>query len=127
MDGVCRHAFRDKRILYGDSAGDQRQRLLPVVAAAATTSLAGNTSEFSAWVSTVPVPSLQLALAGANRNQVSLSWANNGGNFLLQQTASLTPPVQWTTVAAAPSLVNGFYVVTAAPTNGSAFYRLTAQ
>jgi titin len=96
-------------------------------AAAATTSPAGNTSEFSAWVSTVPVPSLQLALAGANRNQVSLSWANNGGNFLLQQTASLTPPVQWSTVAAAPSLVNGFYVVTAPPTNGSAFYRLTAQ
>ena len=95
--------------------------------AATTTSTVGNTSEFSAWISVAPVPSLQLALVGANRNQISLSWTNNGGNFLLQQTASLTPPVQWTTVASAPALTNGLLVVTAPPTNGSAFYRLTAQ
>jgi titin len=86
-----------------------------------------NTSEFSAWTNVIPVPPLQLAVAGAGGNQmpqVSFSWTNNGGSFLLQQTFNLNPPAQWTTVTNLPVLSNGFEVVTLNSTNASAFYRL---
>jgi hypothetical protein len=49
------------------------------------------------------------------------------GNFLLQQTASLSPPVQWTSVAGTSSLADGFFTLTTPTTNGSTFHRLTLQ
>jgi titin len=95
------------------------------VITATATSPANNTSEFSAWVPVVSVPPLQLFFS--NQNQISLSWTNNGGSFTLQQTYNLSPPVQWTMVGNAPSLMNGYFVGTMPATNSSAFYRLIAQ
>jgi titin len=99
------------------------------VITATATSVANNTSEFSAWVPvvSVSVPPLQLTFPSANQNQISLSWTNNGGSFVLQQTYNLSPPVQWTMAGSASSLTNGFFVATIPTTNSSAFYRLTAQ
>lgn len=96
------------------------------VVTATATGPASNTSEFSAWVSVVPVPALRLAF-GSNQSQVSLSWTNNGGSFVLQQTGDLSPPVLWTTVANAPVLAGNFFVVAMPATNRSTFYRLAAQ
>jgi hypothetical protein len=96
------------------------------VVTATATSPANNTSEFSAWVPVVPVPSLGITL-GTNQSQVSLAWTNNGGSFMLQQTFSLSPPVLWTTNAVTPFLTNGFFVVRTPATNTNTFYRLGAQ
>jgi hypothetical protein len=92
---------------------------------ATATDAANNTSEFSNWVSILPVPPLQMAMP--NHSQISLSWTNNGGGLALQQTFSLTPPIQWTMVTNVPVLINNFLVATLAPTNGGVFYRLIAQ
>ena len=64
MDDGCRRAFLGQRILCGDHPGERRAfyRLTPATAP-------------------ISVPSLQIAPAGANRNQILLSWTNNGGNF----------------------------------------------
>ncbi len=96
-----------------------------VVTATATDS-ANNTSEFSAWIPVVTVPPPQIAFLSV-QNKFSVSWTNSAGSFALQQTFSLTPTVQWTTVTNAPVLTNGFFVTTMTPTNGSVFYRLIAQ
>ena len=88
------------------------------------TSPVSNTSEFSAWVSVVPVPNLRLTF-GTNQSQLSLSWTNNGGSFALQQTYDLSPPVVWTTAVNVPVLTNNFFVVTVSATNSSIFYRLS--
>jgi titin len=91
---------------------------------ATATDANNNTSEFSKWVTAIPVPPLQLART--NLNRIALSWTNNGGNFTLQQTPDLTPPPVWTTVTNLPVLVNNFWVTTLFTTNGSLFYRLLA-
>jgi titin len=94
------------------------------VVTATATDANNNTSEFSAWVSAIPVPPVQLAQPAYN--QLALSWTNNGGSFALQQTASLTPPVSWSAVTNQPVLQNNFLVATLGLTNSSVFYRLTA-
>jgi titin len=88
-----------------------------------------NTSEFSAGIVAIQVPSLQVVFTSTGGNQIgqiSFSWTNNGGNFLLQQTFNLNPPVQWITLTNLPVLSNNFQVVTLNSTNASAFYRLTS-
>jgi parallel beta-helix repeat protein len=95
------------------------------VMTATATDTANNTSEFSDWVSILPVPSPKMAVTG--HNQISISWTNNGGSFALQQTRSLTAPIQWTIVTNVPALINNFLVTTLASTNASVFYRLTPQ
>jgi titin len=97
------------------------------VVTATATDPANNTSEFSAWVPVVSVPPLQLAFLNPNQNQISISWTNNGGSFTLQQTYNLSPPVQWSMVGNAPSLMNGYFVGIMSATNPSAFFRLIAQ
>jgi titin len=94
------------------------------VVAATATDANNNTSEFSKWVTAIPVPPVQLART--NLNQIALSWTNNSGSFALQQTPDLTPPPVWTMVTNAPVLVNNFWVTTLFTTNGSLFYRLLA-
>ena len=94
------------------------------VVTATATDATNNTSEFSAWVSVIPVPPVQLAQP--NSSQLALSWTNNGGSFALQQTFSLTPPVSWSTVTNVPVLQNNFLVTTVGLTNSNVFYRLSA-
>jgi len=107
--------------------------LLPVsvpagwVVTATATDPANNTSEFSAWVSVMIVPQLQLSMVNRASQELSLSWTNNGGSYALQQTFNLNPPVQWTTITNMPSLTNGFFMLAVPTTNMNAFYRLEAQ
>ncbi|HEY5044035.1 MAG TPA: hypothetical protein VIK53_18845, partial [Verrucomicrobiae bacterium] len=95
------------------------------VVTATATDTNNNTSEFSAWVPVIPVPSVQLDVPGPK--QISISWTNNGGSFVLQQTYGLRPPASWTTVTNVPVLMNNLLTTTLSTTNGSVFYRLLAQ
>ena len=97
------------------------------VVTATATDPANNTSEFSALVPVWIVPPLQFNSVNQTNRQISLSWTNNGGSYVLQQASSLNPPAQWTTVTNAPLLTNGFFVLTLSATNGNTFYRLATQ
>ncbi|MGD0745006.1 MAG: hypothetical protein ABSA45_07610, partial [Verrucomicrobiota bacterium] len=97
------------------------------VVTATATDPANNTSEFSAWNPVVIVPELQSSLVNESNRQISLSWTNNGGSYVLQQTFGLAAPVQWNTVTNTPSLTNGFFVLPLSATNGNSFYRLATQ
>lgn len=94
------------------------------VISATATGPANNTSEFSAWVPVIPIPPVQLTVP--NAGQLSISWSNNGGSFILQRTFSLMPPVIWAAVTNLPALLNNLMVTTLDATNASVFYRLTA-
>ena len=96
------------------------------VVTATATDPANNTSEFSAWIPVVIVPPLLSSVVSPASRWFSLSWTNNGGNYVLQQTFNLNPP-QWVTLTNAPLLANGFFGLTLTATNGNAFYRLLAQ
>ena len=97
------------------------------VVTATATDPANNTSEFSAWTNVVIVPKVLPSAVNPPSRQFIMSWTNNGGNYLLQQTFSLVPPQQWTAVTNVPSLANGFFGLTLPATNGNVFYRLLAQ
>ena len=73
------------------------------------------------------VPNVLSSAVNPDSQQFSLSWTNNGGSYVLQQTFSLNLPQQWITVTNAPLLANGLFVLTLPATNGDAFYRLLAQ
>jgi len=90
--------------------------------AATATNPKNNTSEFSACVPIIPFPAVRLSLPSAK--QLAIAWTNNGGNFTLQQTTNLTPPVTWTNVPTLPVLTNNFMVTTLGLTNHCVFYRL---
>jgi hypothetical protein len=97
------------------------------VVTATATDPANNTSEFSAWTNVVIIPRVQSGSVNPSSQQFFLSWTNNGGSYILQQTFSLNTPQQWVAVTNAPTLANGFFVLTLSATNGDAFYRLLAQ
>ena len=97
------------------------------VVTATATDPANNTSDFSLWVPVVMVPQVQSGAVNPASRQFSLSWTNNGGSYVLQQTFSLNSLQQWTVVTNAPLLSNGFFMLTLPATNGNAFYRLQAQ
>ena len=97
------------------------------VVTATATDTNNNTSEFSAWTNVVIVPQVLAGAVNRTNHLFSLSWTNNGGNYVLQQTFSLATPQQWTTVTNNPSLSNGFFVLTLSATNAVSFYRLAAQ
>ena len=94
-----------------------------VITATATDS-ANNTSEFSACIPVVSAPTLAVSLAGS---QVSLAWTNTPSGFVLKQTASLAPPVQWTTVTNSPVPSNGWWVVTVPADAAKRFYVLRLE
>jgi titin len=97
------------------------------VVTATATDPANNTSEFSAWIPVVIVPQVQPGAVNPISRQISLSWTNNGGSYVLQQTFSLNSPQQWTVITNTPALSNGFFVLPLPATNANAFYRLQAQ
>jgi parallel beta-helix repeat protein len=96
-----------------------------VIAATATDS-ANNTSEFSACVPVTAVPAVAVNPLVTN-HQVALAWTNTTTGFVLLQTGSLTPPIQWTTVTNAPVNTNGQFVVTLSDAVGNRFYALRFQ
>jgi titin len=85
------------------------------VVTATATDPNNNTSEFSAWIPVITMPTVQLAQPG--QGQLSVSWTNNGGSYALQQTHSLTPPILWSTVTNLPVLTSNFWVTTLGTTN----------
>lgn len=94
------------------------------VITATATDPASNTSEFSMCVPVAAVPRLNLSFAGA---LVTLSWTNTPGGFVLKQTASLAPPVQWTSVTNAVTSLGGQFAVSFAPHAGNCFYALSFE
>ena len=99
------------------------------VVTATATDATNNTSEFSNWVTTSPVPQLQTAAVYSGTNlvarQFTLSWTNTGGSFSLLQSSNLNPP-QWTATGVT-SPTNGVYSFPVSATNPANFYRLLAQ
>jgi titin len=95
-----------------------------VITATATDS-ANNTSEFSACVPVSSVPSL--AVVPATNHQVSIAWTNTATGFVLKQTDSLSPPVQWAAVTNSPVVNNGQLVVTLPADAGNRFYVLSFE
>ncbi len=73
------------------------------VVTATATDPANNTSEFSAWIPVVIVPQVRSGAVNPVSRQISLSWTNNGGSYVLQQTFSLNAPQQWTVVTNTPA------------------------
>jgi titin len=95
-----------------------------VITATATDS-ANNTSEFSACVPVTLAPALSVAPAASQ--QVALTWTNTATGFVLKQTSSLSPPIQWTSVTNSPAPTNGQLVVTLSAAAGSRFYTLSFE
>jgi parallel beta-helix repeat protein len=93
---------------------------------ATATDTANNTSEFSACFPVAPVPVLSITQAPGS-HQVRLAWPNTTTGFVLRETASLSPPIQWSIATNAPANTNGQYVVSASTTNGNRFYVLSFE
>jgi hypothetical protein len=68
-------------------------------------------------------PQLRIVPEGGN---VVISWPQTCGNFVLESTSSLTPPISWSAVAAAVTAVGDRYQVTV-PATSTNFFRLVQQ
>jgi pimeloyl-ACP methyl ester carboxylesterase len=99
-------------------AGQQVELFLGIVGGTSTNeALTANNFQF---YSILP-PSLQIQMA---RTNVVLTWPLSGSGYVLQTTDNLTPPVTWTPVASASSIVNYQCTATAQVFEASRFYRL---
>ncbi|MBE0540176.1 MAG: hypothetical protein IH623_02215 [Verrucomicrobia bacterium] len=95
------------------------------VITATATDPANNTSEFSACVTVLPLPSLSLTLGDGS--QMVLSWTNTATGFVLKVTEDLSPPVSWSTVTNPPVLSNGQLVVTVNRESNRRFFTLSFE
>ncbi|MGD0258843.1 MAG: hypothetical protein ABSD29_03365 [Verrucomicrobiota bacterium] len=96
-----------------------------ITATATATDSATNTSEFSGCVTAEPVPALNVT--PSTNHQVTLAWTNTPTGFVLEQTSSLSPPIQWTAVTNNPVLTNGQFVLTLPADTGNRFYVLSFE
>ncbi len=99
------------------------------VITATATDPANNTSEFSACMTVIPLPPTPplTITSSAGNDTVSLKWTNTAAGFVLKQTESLSPPIQWTTVTTAPVVANGQFVVSLARQSGNRYYMLSFE
>lgn len=95
------------------------------VITATATDGANNTSEFSACLTAGAAP--VLSVTPASNQQMTVSWPNSTTGFVLLQTGSLLPPVQWTTVTNVPVNTGGQFVVTLYTTATNRFFALNFQ
>jgi hypothetical protein len=58
---------------------------------------------------------------------VSLKWTNTASGFVLKETGSLSPPIQWTTVTNTPVVANGQFVVSLVRQPGNRYYMLSFE
>ncbi len=89
------------------------------------TDSANNTSEFSACAPATVAPSLDIIPAGGSK--INLCWTNTVSGFVLKQTTSLSPPIQWTTVTNSPVSTNGQFLVQLPVTTTNRFYLLNFE
>lgn len=89
---------------------------------ATATDPAGNTSEFSACVPVLPMPTLSFTPAAGG--QVAVSWPDTAAGFTLVEADDLTSPTSWSPVANPPVDGNGQFMVLRPATNGLRFYAL---
>ena len=121
----------DKTVVTSNNCNVSFSAVLPVavsvgsVVTATATDSANNTSEFSACFPVALVPAL--TIAPRTNHQVDLSWTNTAADFVLKQTGSLSPPVQWTAVTNAPVATNGQLVVTLPITSTNRFFLLSFE
>lgn len=92
---------------------------------ATATDAANNTSEFSACFTIATPPQLQITTTGATT--VAIAWTNTAPGFVLRETASLTPPINWSLVTNTPLNVAGRFVVSLTTPAASRFYRLSFE
>ncbi len=84
------------------------------------TSLGGCVAAPAVQLVTVGRPTLNLLQTATD---ASLSWAGDG--YVVQETESLSPPIQWHTIVATPTFVGGWYQASVPfSTTGARFYRL---
>ncbi|MEY2465954.1 MAG: hypothetical protein QOD03_475 [Verrucomicrobiota bacterium] len=94
---------------------------------ATATDPANNTSEFSGGVSVVAAPTLALNWDTNSpfSGQFTLSWPTSTPGFSLEQTGSLTPPVEWLPVTNTVVVSGTSNIVTLATSGTNQFFRLS--
>jgi len=73
-----------------------------------------------------PVPALTITPL-LTSNQVELKWTNTASGFVLKETSSLSPTIQWSSVTNVPVNANGQFVVTVSASTGNRFYALSFE
>ena len=92
----------------------------PVKAGAFETALSGSSDSFVAKIR-IADPVLSVAVVG---NVFEITWPATAPDYVLQSTIDLAPPQTWTTVAQAPVLSGGQYLVDFPATNSTTLFRL---
>ncbi|MGA2240288.1 MAG: hypothetical protein ABSG74_13860 [Candidatus Bathyarchaeia archaeon] len=103
------------------------------VITATATDAANNTSEFSACVPVLPVPTLTVMHRfdayhpGLGPNRIILSWSNTA-TLVLKETSKVAPPVRWTTSTNVPLLTSSnWWVLALTNPPANKFYRLSFE
>jgi hypothetical protein len=92
------------------------------VLAAVATDSAGASATNLISISVVAPPQMTAVVLSKN---LVISWPASSGNYVLQVTSSLTPPVSWTTAPVNTVNINGQITAVIPPSGTRSFYRLS--